>query len=588
MSLLALVSAAVIAAGVLLGIARLWLRRARILPATRGPLWRAVTLSALQASAGAALHLTLFPLGQASAGDTLVIATAGAPGAVALAPGERLIALPEARATRGGARAPDLAPDLATALRRHNGVRTIRVVGSGLTPRDQESLTNIAVDFAPPPPPRGLVRIALPGPIAPGNTFAVAGEIGALREGVAELIDPAGAIAAQARIKAGALFQLSGTARVPGLALFVLRVRDGAGRIIEAVDVPIDAAPRPPPRALVLAGAPSAENKFLRRWALDAGIALTLEIDAGGGVQLGDPATPLTSAALGAIDLLVIDDRRWEAIGPAGRAAVLTATEGGMGLLLRAVGLPSPEVRQAWAGLGLRLPGVANATESALDAAELPEPTAAIPLPKGANLVPLIEDIAAWTPRGLGRIGLLTTQDNYVLALTGRGNRLGQRWSTLFTALARADRAPPGTITGFARAGSRVVVCGLSGSATVQAPGSGAASLLLEDRAAGLERCAGYWPTEPGWHSLRGGAGETHFYVHPATALPSMAAAEAAAATLALVSPQRAQAQAEVAPRASRSPWLWFALLLIALAALWWLERTQVKPQHPDPRAASN
>lgn len=578
-----LVAAGVIVLAVLLGVARLWLRRVRALPTARGPAWRAAALSVLQLSAGAALYLTLFPPGAASSGLVLAIAVAGAPKSVALAPGERLIALPEARATRGAERAPDLA----TALRRHPGVASIRVIGDGLAPRDREGSHSVKIAFVPPPQPRGLVRIALPGPIAAGNAFSVGGEIGTLREGIVELLDPAGALVSQARIKAGAAFRLNGTMRLPGLALFVLRVRDPSGRVIERLEVPIDAAPRPQPRVLVLAGAASAENKFLRRWAQDAGIDLALEIDAGGGVQLGDPATPLTSSALDQRDLVAIDDRRWESIGPTGRAALLSATERGMGLLLRLTGPPSLEVRRGWAALGFALSNPAGPALSAQVSRTLPEPNPVLPLPIGPNAIPLIAGTAAWTPSAQGRIGLLTLDDTYVLALTGRGDRHGQLWSTLVGTLARAEPAPPAWLDGFARAGSRVILCGLQGTALVQEPG-GRNTLIQLDPASGKERCGGYWPAAPGWRTLRAGEREMHFYVHPAAAFASLAAIEASAATRALASSAAGpNGSAPSGTGALWSLWLWFALLLTLLTALWWLERTRfaAPPQSRDEGA---
>lgn len=560
--------AAAIALAVLLGITRLIVRRVLASPTARGPAWRAAVLCALQLGAGAALFMMLFPAATRNSGGALVIATAGAPKAIALAPGERLIALPEARLARG----VEQAPDLASALRRHPGETAIRVIGQGLAPRDREGLKGVTITFAPPLPPRGLVRIALPGPLAPGNAFIVAGEIGSLPVGMVELLDPAGGTIAQARIKAGEGFRLSATMRAPGLALFALRLRDESGRLIEHVDVPIDAAPRPAPRVLVLAGAPSAENKFLRRWALDAGIMLAQEIDAGGGVQLGDPATPLTSARLSQIDLVTIDDRRWESLGPTQRAALLSATEQGMGLLLRLTGPPSLAVRRDWAALGFALSNEAKAAPPARDAPSLPEPSRLLPLPSGPNLVPLNAGNAAWTPRGQGRIGLLTQDDTYVLALSGRGPGHGQIWSTLLSVLSRPEAAPLAWIDGSARAQSRVILCGLQTSASVHGQEARAAEVLL-DPGAGQERCAGYWPASPGWHTLSSQGKELHFYVHPAAALDSLAAFEARAATLALAAATQSGAEANTAARVHASPLAWFAMLLLLLCALWWLER---------------
>lgn len=569
MSPLPLAAALAIAMGALLGVGRLWLRRARTAPEARGPAWRASVLSALQAAAGLALYLTLFPPGGAPSAPfagALVVATAGAPLAPPLAPGERLVALPEAPAAMRAERAPDLA----AALRQRPEARSLRVIGEGLSPRDRGA-ARLAIAFEPPAPPPGLVRLAAPGPVAPGAAFEVAGEIGGLPAGVLQLIDPAGAVAAEARVEAGAAFRLAGAAKAAGLALFELRLRDGAGRTVERLDIPIDATPRPRPRTLLLAGAPGAELKFLRRWAEDAGLELALDIDLGGGAGLGQAS--LTRAALAELDLVVIDNRRWEALAAGERAALLAAVETGLGLVFRLAEPPSPGMRQFWAELGLAL--APRSPEAAAADAATPNPTPAALAPAGPNAIALIEGAAAWTPRGEGRIGLVTLADSYVLQQTGRAEEHGRLWGGLFSSLARPEAAPVARVEGIARAGRRLELCALAGPATATAPDGRTAALQI-DPASGAQACAGYWPAYPGWHVVRSGAGERFVYVHPAGAAPSLTAAEATAATLALAGEGKARAAAGA--RQGGSPWPSFALLLGLLAALWGLERAKLNP----------
>lgn len=585
-----LAGALLLALAVLVGLVRLWLRRGQTPPATRGPLWRTLTLSLLQAGVGASLYLMLFTAPAPSpggVGDTLVIATAGAPKAVPLGPGERLVALPEAGALPRAERAPDLA----TALRRHPNTTAIRVVGHGLAPRDRGAVS-LPLAFTPAPPPQGLVALALPEATAAGTQFEVSGQVGNLPQGVVELIDPAGAVASQAPIKAGESFRLSGKARAPGLILFELRLRDQAGRLIERVDIPIDAAPRPQPRVLILAGAPGAEIKFLGRWAQAAGIETKVEIEAGGGLRLGEIATPLNRANLDAIDLVVVDNRRWEELGPAAQSALLDATGRGMGLLLRLTTPPSPDLRRAWAGLGFTLPEqddepvpwgrdpAPDESGRADGTTDLPEPTQ-LPLPEAPGVMTLLDGAAAWTPRGQGRIGLVTIPDSYVLFQSGRPERHGQLWSRLFTSLARPAAPPAARLAALPRAGERVVLCGLAGPATVTAPEGQTASPLI-DPASGLARCAGFWPAQPGWSVARSQERETAFYVHPAGAAPGVAAAEATQATLALV------AAAEASPPVAKAwapgaPWPWFILVVALLSAAWWLERAAFGRQGRAP-----
>ena len=187
--------------------------------------------------------------------------TAGAPSTVETRPGEILIALPEAKSTEGAIRVPDLA----TALRRFPEAASVRVLGQGLTPRDQQS-GQVRIQFDPPPQPPGVISFTLPGPVAPGAGFSVVGRIGTLALGAIELVDPSGAVADTTRVATGQGFVVRSGARTTGLALFTLRLRDRSGALVEEIAVPLDTvvqktASRPRSRRS------PRRTKYLRRWA---------------------------------------------------------------------------------------------------------------------------------------------------------------------------------------------------------------------------------------------------------------------------------------------------------------------------------
>lgn len=533
------------------GVLRTALRRRS---AARGPAWRFAALIALQLLAGALLYLTLFPPSVGTAPGRVVVATHGAKPALR-ASGDVLVALPEAGPLPGAVRVPDLG----AALRLYPEPGRLRIEGDGLTPRDRIALDR-PVEFAPSTAPKGLVDLSLPKPVAPGARFTVAGQLG--KAGAVELLDPAGVVVDQAAVPANGRFQLSATARAPGLALFDLRLKDAA----EHIEIPLEARAQRQPRVLVLAGAPSAETKYLRRWAQDAGIDLALDIDVGGGVVLGDPPTPITRASLAEVDLLVVDDRRWESLSPGARATLGAAAQEGLGLLLRPTGPLSAATRRDWTSLGMPTAGGGETQAFRLNGdLELSryDLTQA-----GREGVPMIHDktgapLAAWSPHGQGRVGLWIVADSYGLALAGHADRYGEMWSELFSTLARPTDGPGARLTGIVRPGERATLCGFTGPARVTDP-DGVESRLIPAPAA----CAAYWPRQAGWHRVSDGG---VFYVHPADAAPSLAQAANRQATLDIV------ASSVAAARASRpapgSPWPWAAGLLIMLGGLWWLER---------------
>lgn len=586
-------AAVAIGLAVAVGVIRLvlWRRSAPI--DARTPRWRLGLLAGLQLVAGVLLHLVLFPPSVVVRTGTLVAATEGAPRRIALRPGEILVALPEAGPVDGATRVPDLA----TAVRRFPAAADIRLVGDGLAPRDQAPLP-IPLSFSPSPPPPGLIDLAPPGPAAPGAVFFVGGRVGGLDKGTVELVDPANLVVARAPAAAGGRFVLSSSTRAPSLAVFSIRLRDGAGRIVEQAAVPVETVPQLQPHVLVLAGAPDPETKFLRRWAQDSGIELSVQIEVGGGVEIGDAPVALTPGTLGEIDLVVVDDRRWETLGPTARATLASAVDGGLGLLLRPTGALSASTRRDWAALGLPLSEDGTARPLQLPPASTrrpdggpseiaeppPELTRRIFRHEGPRAVSILREadgvaLASWRARGRGRIGVWTVVDSYALVLTGRVDLYAELWSELFSVLARPGQEARPQVGELARAGARVAVCGLSGQAQVLGPGDDRRTLSV-DPATGEEACAAFWPERSGWHMVRDAdRPETPFYVHAADAAPSLAMAANRRATLSLASRKPQPGTAPASQDAPGSPWPWFLGLLAVLGASWWLERNRPAPQ---------
>ena len=564
-----LLTGAILALAVGVGIARLWLWRRSAPVDQRTAPRRLALLAALQFLAAALLFFVLHPPPTVSRDSTLVVATRGA-GQPEVSNREILVALPEA----GGVQGAERVPDLATALRRHPEAARLRVVGEGLTLRDRAAL---ALPILPTPTPSipGIVEIALPAPVAPGGTFTVGGRLGALPSGTVELADPAGAVVARAPVVAGRRFLLKGAARAAGTAVFELRLRDATGRLIERLEAPVHARVEPPLRVVVLAGAPGPEVNFLRRWAEDAGVDLTTGIDLGAGVRLGQAPPRLSAADLASTDLLIIDDRSWQGLDAGARGLIARAVEGGMGLLLRPTATLAASTRRDWAVLGAPTVGDGVAPPLTLQDVEGAPGLSRWPMAQpGPDVVPTLRapdgsPLAAWRARGQGRIGLWTLRDSYVLALAGRPDAHADLWSTLLSSLGRAAPADHPRLLGLARVGERAVVCGVSPRDDAVPPEGPSARLLIDPRS-GLERCAAFWPSRSGW-TLVGSPGgrQTPLYVHPAGAAPSLRAHEAATPPYTVPAGPRTDTGDRTPPGAP----LTLAALLLLLAGLWFIER---------------
>lgn len=601
--------AALLALAVVLAWVRLWLWQRSASVASRSRGWRLAALWLLQPLCAALLYFTLLPPTLPTEAGTLVVATAGATRTGAQA-GDRLIALPEAPALPAAERVPDLA----TALRKHPGMQRLRIVGAGLEPRDREAARDLPLAFDAPALPRGVVRLDGPRQVAAGAAFQVGGQINGMDKGSVELIDPAGRRVDALSLPATGDFVLAGTARVPGLATFTLRVRDAQRKPLEDVPVPVSVTADPAPRVLLLAGAPSPELKYLRRWATDAGLPLHIQLSVGGGLQLGDAPLRLDTATLQRFDLVVLDERSWAALGANERAALIEAVRKGLGLLLRVTGPLPDATRRQWQALGfalgagsdtanVRLPAE-SIDDEALRARRGPGTADTAAAPNGAqdenpaltrralklgggDTTPLLRDadgnvLAVWRAEQRGRIAVWSMTDSYALVLSGQGARYAELWSSAFATLVRAQTYSAPRIDPQPREQQRLSVCGLTGKSRVSAP-DGKTTTLLPDPGAGDSICAAYWPQQPGWHSLLQTDAEAResswpFFVYAQDTAPGLHAAELRDATSRLQTMTVGGVEKSSEPEAHgrRGPsWPWFLAWLASVGLLWWLERAR-------------
>lgn len=558
----------------------------------RARAWRTAALLTGQAVGALLLYLTLVPPTQPTPSGALVVLTANAGTPRDLAPGDVVVALPESTGARGAERVPDLG----TALRRHPGARPVRVLGEGLPPRDRDAARGTPLSFTPAALPPSLVELVAPTQATAGRRFAVQGRVEGKAAVAVDLIDPAGARVARAVPDPQGRFALRAVAGAPGRVDYRLEWRDGVDTVREDLALPMDVVAGAPLRLWLLAGGPSPELKFLRRWAVDAGLALRTQVSVGGGVELGDPPLPMNAATLRDFDAVVLDERAWRGLGTGGRAALREGAREGLGVMLRITGDLSDGDRAAlrdW-GFGiagtdlprsLRLPGTETADAAArrIDGSDEVRATDTAPVLTRRPLevraddgVPLLRDtrgdtLALWRAHGRGRIALWWLSDSYRLALSGRSAAFGGLWAESLETLARPKGTALPALPTSARVGERTVLCGLDGEVALRAPDASAIA-LARDEATG---CAAFWPTQSGWHALTVGDTPAAFPVRGEDEAPGLRAFERREATQFLA--------ANAAPPSPSTPletpgarWPWALAWLLLSAALWWFERSRL------------
>ncbi len=536
---------------------------------------------ALQLAAVGLLYVLLFPptTRESVSADELTVLTPGATTQQidALSVAATIVALPGVDA----ARSIERVPDLGTALRRHPQSRQLRIVGGGLPVRDRDAARGLVARFDAAPLPRGLVELDAPVTVRAGSTWRLGGRVEGMADGNVELRDPAGAVVANAALDKDGRFALHAQAKAAGETLFALRVQDRDGQSIENIPVPLLARIGEPLRVLLLAGAPDPELKYLRRWAVDAGVRLDSRMALTEGVALTEGAATLDPAALRAADIAIIDERAWATLDSAQKQAMDVAVRDGLGLLLRVTGpLPAP-VAAEWAALGFPLhardplPAVALDNMLGLHDSGLKFTPQALAV-DAKDAAPLLRaddgaSLALWRANGQGRVALWWLADSWRLALGGERARYATLWSDTLATLARARGASAPTLPRDARVDERAVLCGLAPDAAIETTNGERIALVIEQTAAQSD-CAAYWPAQSGWHTLVSAGTRWPFHVRAADEARALASAENTRATRTLVG--GATAQADIATRPIPLPrWPFFLAWLVAMTLLWIIER---------------
>ena len=176
-------------------------------------------------------------------------------------------------------------PDLAAALRTLPRVASLRVLGDGLPGRDHDAVGVRALAFEPSAAPIGFVALDFPAAVDSGVLWRVGGRVEGVPSAHVELLDRAGTKAATGNVDEQGRFQLSAISRVPGTETWRLRLLDANEAEVDVVSLPLRVRMPAALRGVILAGAPDAESKYLRRWALDAGHQIGSEIRLSRGIE---------------------------------------------------------------------------------------------------------------------------------------------------------------------------------------------------------------------------------------------------------------------------------------------------------------
>jgi hypothetical protein len=336
-------------------------------------------------------------------------------------------------------------------------------------------------------------------------------------------------------------------------------------------------------RTLVVAGAPDAELKYLRRWIVDAGHALGSQIALSRGIEQRQSASSLDAGSLAETDLLIVDERAWAGLSQSARESIRSAVESGMGLLLRVTGPVPEKVAEDWAamGFGIREAEVSRSVEvSGLPTEQdgnrtLTRRPLAVDAPDSVSLWQAADgsDLARWRALGQGRVGIWLPLDAWRMALDGDRQGYATLWSETFSTLARARGEATPQLPRRARVNQRSTVCNLESGAMIENADGVRQALLVETDDS--SSCAAWWPNQAGWHELMIGEDRWPIHVFDQGEAESLQRMTTRDATLALVNETPVARHTLIdLPR-----WPFFPIWLALAGMVWWLERRRPIPQ---------
>ncbi len=430
----------------------------------------------------------------------------------------------------GAPAVPDapLSVDVASALRETSPSQIV-LLGDGLDREQLATLGALPTRFLPLPwDAPAISALSTPPAPAPGQRWRIDGEVQAARSGLSlHLLDPGGRDIDQSLIDKQGRFALRASSPLAGRLDYAIELREGE-QVLQRLPYRLQTQDAPSGRGLLWAAAPSAELKFLRRWALDAGIALDARIGLRPGLAVGQGNDLLRDAALAELDVLIIDQRSWSALG-ARRAAIIKALRGGLGVLLRLEQADDPATLSALRdlGLGLLIDGEESGPLSLeTPALRLAPGTAlhALPLRVEASAAGQLADQdalgqAAWVAVGRGRLGASWLLDSYQYAQQGQAEVHASHWAALWQAVARPrPPSPRWQAVGDTIAGQRLELCG-KGEPPILRDAEGRSLSGLRTAA---HPCVAYWPAHPGrWEVSDPSAEATRQWIDVLPAQPS-------------------------------------------------------------------
>ncbi|MCJ8268958.1 MAG: hypothetical protein MJK04_06085, partial [Psychrosphaera sp.] len=247
--------------------------------------------------------------------------------------------------------------DPAVILLNNPNLQTLAVKGYGLTAAQWQPFVGIQRVHLLPDLVAGPVGLSWNRQLLLGNRFTLAGRYQNIDSNAIvtiKLLDPAGTVVSQIRVKNHQTFQLTDTPKAMGSYHYRLNVVSEQNELLNDEVIPLVVSKAPAAKLLVVQSAPSFESKHLKNWASSQGASLlvltTISKDRfiTNSVNMNEDAPrKYTPQLLNDVDLLIMDGRALVNLSAVHQQWLNQAVDQGLGLyvmadddLIKAANLP--------------------------------------------------------------------------------------------------------------------------------------------------------------------------------------------------------------------------------------------------------
>lgn len=346
--------------------------------------------------------------------------------------------------------------DLAYFLQENKDIKKVNIYGYGLDETQLKQLQAYQLSFHPAAIPSGIISASWQKEVSATENLTIQGVYNNYSNQDVKLkLFGLGANLDSAFVKANSTinFSFNTQPKQYGKAIYQLIAFKGKDTL-SSEPIPFEVKPKKPMQILILASFPDFEYKFLKNWLYEKQYQVVFRSQISKDKYSSDflntkamDVSRINQALLKQMDVLLIDENEMSAISAVERAAINTAVNNGMGLIIRLTNaIPNPNSPKYGRYEIPFVPATTfniSAVNENIKFSELPFPQTLF-LETTLNEQALFKSSTGKTVvngqlNGMGKVLISSLSSTYQWELVGKGTDYAMFWSTLFLKAAKKE-----------------------------------------------------------------------------------------------------------------------------------------------------